>query len=162
MATVGWAILKNTDSNLFVTGFYLVADAARSRMLYANAGHPEPLLLHRLRGELESFSPPMAAADRHLAYLMTPNTGPASVQWPWMILSCSLRMASSKREAPDDKNQHSRAASTDGCSARARQVAVQPGLLFKSLANTRQFSKRSEFSDDVCLVGMDVTRLCND
>jgi len=49
------AILKNTDSDLFVTGFYLVADAARSRMLYANAGHPEPLLLHRLRGELESM-----------------------------------------------------------------------------------------------------------
>jgi hypothetical protein len=37
------------DSNLFVTGFYLVADAARSQMLYANAGcHPEPLQLHRL------------------------------------------------------------------------------------------------------------------
>src|ERR1700736_1647915 len=49
------SILKNTDSNLFVTGFYLVADAARSRMLYANAGHPEPLFLHRLRGELESM-----------------------------------------------------------------------------------------------------------
>jgi len=25
-------------------------------MLYANAGHPEPLPLHRLRGELESIS----------------------------------------------------------------------------------------------------------
>ena len=45
-----FAILKNTDSTLFVTGFYLVADAARSPILYANAGHPEPLLLHRTPG----------------------------------------------------------------------------------------------------------------
>ena len=51
-----FAILKNTHSDLFVTGFYLVADASRSRILYANAGHPAPLLLHRVRGELESIS----------------------------------------------------------------------------------------------------------
>ena len=34
------AILKHSESTLFVTGFYLVADTARSRILYANAGHP--------------------------------------------------------------------------------------------------------------------------
>src|SRR6202045_284918 len=51
-----FAILKNTHSDLFVTGFYLVADALRSRILYANAGHPAPLLLHRVRGELESIN----------------------------------------------------------------------------------------------------------
>ena len=35
-------------------------------------------------------------------------------------------------------------------------------MLAELLCGIRLFSMRTEFSDDVCLVGMDVTRLCND
>jgi sigma-B regulation protein RsbU (phosphoserine phosphatase) len=51
-----FGILKHTGITLFATGFYLIADVRRSRILYANAGHPKPLLLHRSRGQLEQMS----------------------------------------------------------------------------------------------------------
>ena len=96
------AILKHTESALFVTGFYLVADTARSRIRYANVAHPEPLLLHRLRGDLESISA-KGGGGPPLACLMTPNTRTASIQWQSMILSCFLPMGCSKWRGPTMK-----------------------------------------------------------
>jgi serine phosphatase RsbU (regulator of sigma subunit) len=42
------------------------------------------------------------------------------------------------------------------------RVRLPSAELFAELfGEIRQFSKRTEFSDDVCLVGMDVKRLCD-
>jgi len=150
------SILKNTDSNLFVTGFYLVADAARSRMLYANAGHPEPLLLHRLRGELESISsngsggPALGLFDD--AKYRTCEC-PIAVDDFVMLFTDGLFEV----EAPDDKI-YSRERLMAAVRERVRLPSAK--LLAELFGEIRQFSKRTEFSDDVCLVGMDVTRLC--
>jgi serine phosphatase RsbU (regulator of sigma subunit) len=150
------SILKNTDSNLFVTGFYLVADAARSRMLYANAGHPEPLLLHRLRGELESISsngsggPALGLFDD--AKYRTCEC-PMAVDDFVMLFTDGLFEV----EAPDDKI-YSRERLMAAVRERVRLPSAK--LLAELFGEIRQFSKRTEFSDDVCLVGMDVTRLC--
>ena len=152
------AILKNTDSTLFVTGFYLVADAARSRILYANAGHPEPLLLHRLRGELESISsnggsgPPLGLFDD--AQYRTCEC-PMAVDDFIMLFTDGLFEV----EAPDDKI-YSRERLVAAVRERVRLPSAK--MLAELFGEIRQFSKRTEFSDDVCLVGMDVTRLCND
>jgi phosphoserine phosphatase RsbU/P len=152
------AILKNTDSNLFVTGFYLVADAARSRMLYANAGHPEPLLLHRLRGELESIStngrggPALGLFDD--AKYRTCEC-PMAVDDFIMLFTDGLFEV----EAPDAKI-YSRGRLMAAVRERIRLPPAK--LLADLLGEIRQFSQRFEFSDDVCLLGMDVTRLCNE
>ena len=115
------AILKNTDSNLFVTGFYLVADAARSRIRYANAAHPEPLLLHRLRGELESISSNGCGrtAARLARWRPIPNLlVPMAVDDFIMLFTDGLFEV----EAPDEKI-YSRD-QLDRCGARARQTAI--------------------------------------
>jgi serine phosphatase RsbU (regulator of sigma subunit) len=150
-------ILEHADSILFVTGFYLVADAARSRMLYANAGHPEPFLVHRTRGELESIGsngsggPPLGLFDD--AQYHTCEC-PMAVDDFIMLFTDGLFEV----EAPDDKI-YSRERLMD---AVRKRVSLPSAKLFAELfGEIRQFSKRAEFSDDVCLVGMDVTRLYN-
>src|SRR5271166_2956630 len=60
-------------------------------------------------------------------------------------------------EAPDDKI-YSRERLMAAVRERVRLPSAK--LLSELLGEIRQFSKRSEFSDDVCLVGMDVSRLC--
>jgi serine phosphatase RsbU (regulator of sigma subunit) len=150
------AILKNTDSNLFVTGFYLVADAARSRIRYANAAHPEPLLLHRLRGELESISsngcggPPLGLLDG--AQYRTCSV-PMAVDDFIMLFTDGLFEV----EAPDEK-MYSREQLIAAVRERVRLPSAN--LLAELFGEIRQFSKRTAFSDDVCLVGLDVTRRC--
>jgi serine phosphatase RsbU (regulator of sigma subunit) len=151
------AIFKHTGSTLFVTGFYLVADAARSRMLYANAGHPEPLLLHRRRGELESISseggngPALGLFDE--AQYRTCQC-PMAVDDFIMLFTDGLFEV----EAPDDKI-YSRERLMAAVRERVRLPSAK--LLAELFGEIRQFSKRPDFSDDVCLVGVDVTRLCN-
>ncbi len=151
------AILRHSESTLFVTGFYLVADAARSRILYANAGHPEPLLLHRLRGELESIGsngqggPPLGLFDD--AQFRTCEC-PLAVDDFIMLFTDGLFEV----EAPDDKV-YSRERLVAAVRERVRLPSAE--MLAELFGEIRQFSERTAFSDDVCLVGMDVTRLCN-
>jgi serine phosphatase RsbU (regulator of sigma subunit) len=61
-------------------------------------------------------------------------------------------------EAPDQKMY-----SRDRLVAAVRERIRLPSakLLTELFGEIRQFSERSEFTDDVCLVGMDVTRLCH-
>ncbi len=148
-------ILKNTDSNLFVTGFYLVADAGRSRLFYANAGHPEPLLLHRPQGELESISskggPALGLFDE--AQYCTREC-PMMVDDFIMLFTDGLFEV----EASDDEIYSRERLMT---AVRQRVSLPSAKLLAELFVEIRQFAKRTEFSDDVCLVGMDVMRLGN-
>jgi len=151
------AILKNTDCNLFVTGFYLVADAARSRMLYANAGHPEPLLLHRLRGELESMR---ANSGGGPALGLFAEAQYRTSECPMVEDDFVMLFTDGlfEVEAPDDK-MYSRERLIAAVRERVRLPSAE--LFAELFGEIRQFSKRTEFSDDVCLVGMDVKRLCD-
>ena len=148
-------ILKNTDSNLFVTGFYLVADAGRSRLFFANAGHPEPLLLHRPQGELESIrskgEPALGLFDG--AQYCTREC-PMAVDDLIMLFTDGLFEV----EASDDEIYSRERLMT---AVRQRVSLPSAKLLAELFVEIRQFSQRTEFSDDVCLVGMDVLRLGN-
>ena len=151
------AILKHTDSSLFVTGFYLIADTALSRILYANAGHPEPFLVHRLRGEIKSLSahssggPPLGMFDD--ALYRTCQCSMAVDDFIMLFTDGLFEV-----EAPDEKMY-----SRELLMAAVRERVSLPSakLITELFGEIRQFSKRTDFSDDVCLVGMDVTRLCS-
>jgi serine phosphatase RsbU (regulator of sigma subunit) len=150
--------LEHTGITLFATAFYLVADFKRSRMWYANAGHPNPLVLHRGRDELEQMS-------------SNGDTGPALGLFDdveYRTFECPMEAGDFimlftdglfEVEAPDHELY-----SRERLSAAIRQRAkLQSAELFAELfAEIRQFSNRKEFSDDVCLLGMEVTRLCED
>ena len=152
------AILKHTDSSLFVTGFYLAADAANSEILFANAGHPDPLLVRRSSGELKSISagtnggPPLGLFD---------DAQYRTCQCPLAVDDFIMLYTDGLFEvvAPDDKI-YGRERLMDT----VRETISLPSakLLTELFGDIRRFSKRTEFSDDVCLVGMDVSSLCSD
>ncbi len=152
-----YAILKHTDSSLFVTGFYLAANAAHSEILYANAGHPEPLLVHRRKGELKSISansgggPPLGLFDD--SRYQTCRCPLAADDFIMLFTDGLFEVV-----APDDKI-YSRERLMDA--VRERVSLPSAKLLAELFGDIRHFAKRTEFSDDVCLVGMDVGRLCH-
>jgi sigma-B regulation protein RsbU (phosphoserine phosphatase) len=148
-------ILKNAESALFATGFYLVADTARSRILFANAAHPEPLLLHRLRGDLESLGakgsggPPLGVLD---------DAQYQNCECPMAVDDFIMLFTDGLFEvaAPDDEIY-----SRERLMAAVRKRVSLPSaiMLAELFGEIRHFSKGIEFSDDVCLVAMDIKRL---
>jgi serine phosphatase RsbU (regulator of sigma subunit) len=148
-------ILRHTGITLFATAFYLIADLKRSRMLYANAGHPKPLLLHRGRNELEQMSskdgdgPALGLFDG-MEYRT--SECPLEVDDFVMLFTDGLFEV----EAPNHEL-YSCERLIDAVRQRARLKSSE--LFAEVFAEIRQFSKRTEFSDDVCLLGMEVTRL---
>jgi serine phosphatase RsbU (regulator of sigma subunit) len=149
-------ILNHTGVTLFATAFYLIADVRRSRILYANAGHPNPLLLHRSRGELEQMTsnggagPVLGLFDN--VHYQTCEC-PIEVDDFIMLFTDGLFEV----EAPDHEF-YTRERLNDAVRQRTR---LQSGELFDQLfAEIRNFSNQKEFSDDVCLLGMEFTRLC--
>ncbi|MDD5260426.1 MAG: SpoIIE family protein phosphatase [Methylacidiphilales bacterium] len=47
------AIFQRVETPLFVTAFYAVIDSANGALRFANAGHPLPLRINRLKGEVK-------------------------------------------------------------------------------------------------------------
>jgi serine phosphatase RsbU (regulator of sigma subunit) len=148
-------ILKHVESALFVTGFYLVVDTARSRILFANAAHPDPLLLHRLRGTLESLSangnggPPLGLLDD--AQYQNCECSMAEDDFIMLFTDGLFEVA-----APGDDIY-----SRERLMAAVRKRISLPSavMLAELLGEIRHFSKGIEFSDDVCLVTIDINRL---
>ena len=148
-------ILKHAENALFATGFYLVADTARSRILFANAAHPEPLLLHRLRGDLESISakgsggPPLGLLD---------DSQYQNCECPMAVDDFIMLFTDGLFEvaAPDDDIY-----SRERLMAAVRTRVSLPSaiMLAELFGEIRHFSKGVQFSDDVCLVAMDIKRL---
>lgn len=56
-------ILRQSDSLMFVTIFYAVADVVREELRYANAGHPLPFVLRRREGKVERIQPASAGSE---------------------------------------------------------------------------------------------------
>jgi serine phosphatase RsbU (regulator of sigma subunit) len=150
-----FTILKHVEGALFVTGFYLVVDTARSRILFANAAHPDPLLLHRLRGNLESISakgnggPPLGLLDD--AQYQNCECPVAEDDFIMLFTDGLFEVA-----APGD-DIYSRERLMAAVCKRVSLPSAR--MLTELLGEIRQFSKGIEFSDDVCLVTMDIKRL---
>lgn len=53
-----WEILRQSGTNLYATACYVVADLAASRITFANAGHPSPLLVRNSPRVVEPIMPP--------------------------------------------------------------------------------------------------------
>jgi serine phosphatase RsbU (regulator of sigma subunit) len=148
-------ILKQTGITLFATAFYLIADVKRSRMLYANAGHPKPLLLHRGRNELEQMS---STGDDGPALGLFDSVEYRTSECPMEVDDFVMLFTDGlfEVEAPN----HELYSCERLIDAVRRRAQLQSSELFAEVfAEIRQFSKRMEFSDDVCLLGMEVRRL---
>jgi len=150
------AILKQTQTPLFASAFYMVVDVERGHVRYANAGHPTPFHLRRgTAGVVETFTGVPGKTDTALG-----------------ILEHSTYSASQREVESGDLL----ILFTDGIyevegangvyfdmtllkEAVARRMRQPCAELFDGLlSEIKQFSKGGEFEDDVCLVGVEIAR----
>jgi sigma-B regulation protein RsbU (phosphoserine phosphatase) len=147
------AILRHTGSPLLTTAFYMVADCRKSRLRFANAGHPRPLLGRRgvemvqpLTNASGKSQPALGlfpeaiyesteeAIESH-DFIMLFTDGLYEVQSPAGELYSQAMLISSVRQ---------------------RLQLPAPNLFDDLLAEIKTYSQGSGFTDDVCLVGMEV------
>ena len=148
------AILQQAGTPLFTTAFYLVADLKARQISYANAGHPKPLLIHRLTGEVE----PLKSADgkaRPALGLFADSVYPTATR-PLAASDVILLFTDGLYEVEGADNEQF---SQDLLSAAVRRNARVHchELIAKLLEEIQNFSVTRQFSDDVCLVGMEVS-----
>jgi sigma-B regulation protein RsbU (phosphoserine phosphatase) len=148
------AILKQTGSPLFTTALYMVADVERRQIMYSNAGHPKPFLIHRTKGTVEILKNADGRARPALG-LFAESTYPTA--------TCDLAAGDVVMCFTDGLYEVEGAGgdqfSQDLLLQAVRQHAtLHCGEMFAAtLDQIRQFSANHEFSDDVCLVGMEVS-----
>lgn len=150
-----YAILKHTGTPMLTTAFYLVADAEHGTMRYANAGHPKPLHVRRTSGSVLSLanasgrSQPALGLFDDAAYETTETK----------ISSGDLLMlfTDGLYEVQDARGElYTQAMLMDGVKRRIRKSAND--IFDELLAETRQFASEEGFTDDVCLVGIEIVR----
>ncbi len=153
------AILQQTRTPMFASAFYMVADVETGRLTYANAGHPSPILVRRGQGDNRSsvewlleaspLSGPALGVFEDALYLTEERELQASDLM--MLFTDGLFEV----EGADEEFGEERL--LDGVRQR---VHLAPSALFDDLLNEiREYGATGDFEDDVCLVGVEVTRL---
>lgn len=148
-------ILRQTHTTIFATAFYLIADSATGQITYANAGHPAPLHRRRHTGAVV----PLHGEGRN---------GPALGLFEDSIFSnhqttCNagdsvLLFTDGLFEVNNSEGQEygqERILQTVNHHPALPAAELIPALL----GDVQRFAANQEFTDDVCLVGLQVQRL---
>ncbi|HYE29878.1 MAG TPA: PAS domain S-box protein [Methylomirabilota bacterium] len=145
------AILKQTGTPLYTTAVYLIIDLDRRELVFANAGHPRPLMLHRGTGHCELLAndsrkshPALGLLD-DVQYTVTRRTI-ADGDLILLYTDGVLDVDGDQELSPEWLAQQV-----------ARRSDADANAIFDEvLQEVREVSHKGEFEDDVCLVGMDV------
>ena len=146
--------LRQTQSPIFASAFYLVANVACGGLRYANAGHPAPFHMRRDRRTVESLSVnggrngPVLGVFEDSEYVTTSRDLSAH------DLVVLYTDGVFEVDGPDEQQ-----FGQDRLLAAVRQrLQLPPDRLFDELlGELRAFSGKEEFVDDVCLVGVEAT-----
>jgi sigma-B regulation protein RsbU (phosphoserine phosphatase) len=148
------AILQQTGTPLFTTALYLVADLERRQILFSNAGHPKPFLIHRLKGTVEVLRNADGKARPALGLFAESIYPTASCELAAgdlvMLFTDGLYEVEGKDGAQFSQDLLLEAV--------RKHAALHGAEMFAAMLGEIQlFSASHEFSDDVCLVGMEVS-----
>ena len=144
--------LQHSGIDAFVTAFYFVADLERGKLLYANAGHPSALVLRRTARRVDWLrreghaSPPLGLLSRVIYPTSETELG---------ALDSIVSFTDGLPEAENISGEQF------GCDRILEEAAKRldtpcERLVQELVGETQRFAGRADFSDDVCLVGMDV------
>lgn len=149
-------ILKHAGTPVLTTAFYLVANASTGVMRFANAGHPKPLLLRRTAGTVEplkvatQFPQPALGLFEKASYQSSEvNLAPSDLV---MLFTDGLYEVQSA-----DQRLYSQAMLATAVERNLPQPSAE--LFDQVLKEVRAFAAEGEFSDDVCIVGIELARL---
>jgi len=146
-------VLKQTRRPLFTSAYYLVADAAAGQLRFANAGHPSPLHLRRTAGTVTPLPSPAPAEQAALAlfadHVYPTLTTPLAPRDGLLLFTDGLyEVAGADGELFGE----------DRLLATVRQQLALPAdaLCDQLLGEIQQYAAHHQFTDDVCLVGIEV------
>lgn len=145
-------ILKQTDGLIYATAFYLIADTVAGELRYANAGHPRPFHLQRranVAGPLPMTQRGGPALGLFGQSAYTTNRCPLAADDLVLLFTDGLFEVVTADGSEDYGPERLLAA------ARERMQLPLPTLLDELLADVRKFSGGEEFTDDVCVLGME-------
>jgi sigma-B regulation protein RsbU (phosphoserine phosphatase) len=150
------AILKQTQTPVFTTAAYVVADLALGELRFANAGHPAPFHVRRSGPSLDPLAEPGTKPGPALGVFE--GAAYATLHRPLaagdmvMLFTDGLYEAEGPDGAFYEKEQLHAAIS--------RRLALPAPQLFDELLDEiKAFSAHGKLDDDMCLVGMEVKRL---
>jgi len=148
-------ILRQLGTTLFTTACYVIVDVASGQLRFSNAAHPSPLLVHAGAGGVESITPSRGA-------------GPALglfEESKYLTHECSLAAGDLILAFTDGlfevENGMAEAFSMDRLREAIRSRASLPlaQLMQDVFSEVEHFAQGQEFSDDVCLIGMEIAHL---
>jgi sigma-B regulation protein RsbU (phosphoserine phosphatase) len=146
------AILQQTGTPLFTTAFYMTVDLEKREILFANAGHPRPFLIHRLSGEVELLKYPDGKGRPALGLFAESTYATASSPLAEGDLVMLFTDGLYEVEGPENRQ-----FSQDLLLQTVKKhSSLHCADLFDAiLEEIKQFSASQEFADDVCLVGVE-------
>jgi sigma-B regulation protein RsbU (phosphoserine phosphatase) len=147
------AILQQTGTPLFTTAFYLLADVKAKKYFYANAGHPKPFVYRQKSGEVMVFKNSSGKPCPALGLFPESHysTSEADMEAGDIVLlyTDGLYEVEGEGESQFSPEQLREVVATHG-------KAGCPAVLDLVLGEIRAFSVEEGFSDDVCLIAMQV------
>ena len=146
------AILKHAGTPLLTTAFYLVADGQSGRMCYANAGHPKPIHLRRSAGRAVPLL--NASGKSHPALGLLEGALYPTSELTLAPKDLVLLYTDGLVEV-EDKEGELYTAQLLLSAIQKRLTLSAPNLFDELLEEIRHFAGDGQFTDDVCLVGMD-------
>jgi sigma-B regulation protein RsbU (phosphoserine phosphatase) len=150
-------ILRRTDHPMMSTAFYMMIDCGSSEFQFANAGHPSPL-----RARKDGSVAALRAVDR--------RHGPALGLFGESVYpTCRCPVEPGDRiliftdglyeaEGPNEE-EYGLDRLIDAVKQRAHLPI--PQLFDELLREIQHFTGTTEFQDDVCLLGLELTRACD-
>jgi sigma-B regulation protein RsbU (phosphoserine phosphatase) len=152
-------ILKQTHLTMFVSACYLLVDIARGELRYANAAHPTPLCVHRILGSAEPLPFGGSKPDPVLGIFEDAQYHTSSCKLSAGDILLLFTDGLFEIEGADGQY-YDQLRLLGSVNQRASLCADE---LCKQLVDeVQQIAATKEFSDDVCLVAMEIDHLMND
>jgi sigma-B regulation protein RsbU (phosphoserine phosphatase) len=150
-------VFMQTGSTMYATAFYLIADLARGEFRYANAAHPEPILVRRSLGTAELLGVE-SKQKKGPALGLFPNGKFPTHKRPMEVGDLIALFTDGLIETEGQNNE---AFSSEQLLAMVRKHTQLPAnqLVAAVIEDVKQFSANAEFEDDVCIAGVEVKQL---
>ena len=149
------AILHHTRTPMFASAFFMIADAETGTMCFSNAGHPSPLHVRRALGTVEPLAQACVNAGPALGvvegYEYSGHERTLDEGDLIMLFTDGLFEVSRGEEEYGEERLLE--------AVRLRLDMPVPALFDELLSEIQCFADNKIFEDDVCLAGMEVTRL---
>ncbi len=153
-------VFRQAGTTMFATAFYLVADVATGKLTYASAAHPDPLQLKRQANKVEVLTRDPGGKKGPALGLFQNSIFP-TYQRPMQAEDLIVLYTDGLTE---EAGQNDEIFTQERLAETILELGALPtkALLAKTLETIRRFSGHLEFSDDVCLLGVEVKQLKSD